>query len=62
MTSTTKTLIFIASLFVISFSTTFFIIISNDHKECGTLVKNEWNKNGNKDTKQEHVCKEKYSF
>ncbi|TDE52976.1 hypothetical protein [Flavobacterium sp. GT3P67] len=59
---TKRTLIFIALLFVISFSTTFFIIRSNDHKECDTLVKKELDKNGNKITIKEHVCKEKYSF
>ena len=44
---TKKILIFIALLFVISFSITFFIIRSNDHKECGTLVKKELDKKGN---------------
>ena len=55
-------LIFIALIFVISFSATFFIIRSNDHKECGTVIKKELDKNGNKITIKEHVCKEKYSF
>jgi hypothetical protein len=59
---TKKTLIFIAVLFVISFSTTFFIIRSNDHKECGTLVKKAIDKDGNQIAKKEHVCNEKYSF
>ena len=59
---TNRILIFIALLFVISFSATFFIIRSNDHKECGTLIKNEIDKDGNQITKKEHVCKEKYSF
>ena len=59
---TKNTLIFIALLFVISFSATFFIIKSNDHKECGTLVKKEIDKDGNQIAKKEHVCKEKYSF
>lgn len=59
---TKRTLIFIALLFVISFSATFFIIRSNDHKECGTLVKKEIDKDGNQIAKKEHVCKEKYSF
>ena len=59
---TNRILIFIALLFVISFSATFFIIRSNDHKECGTLIKNGIDKDGNKITKKEHVCKEKYSF
>jgi hypothetical protein len=59
---TKKTLIFIAILFVISFSTTFFIIRSNDHKECDIVIKKELDKNGNQIAKKEHVCKEKYSF
>lgn len=59
---TKRTLIFIALLFVISFSATFFIIRSNNHKECEIVVKKELDKNGNKITKNEHVCKEKYSF
>ena len=59
---TKKTSIFIALLFVISFSTTFFIMRSNDHKECGVVIKKEMDKNGIEVTKEEHVCKEKYSF
>ena len=59
---TKDTLIFIALLFVVSFSTTFFIIRSNDHKECETLLKKELDRNGIEVTKKEHVCKEKYSF
>ena len=59
---TKNTLIFIAVLFVISFSATFFIIRSNDHKECGTLINRELDKNGIETAKEEHVCKEKYSF
>ncbi|TDE04018.1 hypothetical protein [Flavobacterium hiemivividum] len=59
---TKKALFFIALLFVISFSTSFFIIRSNDHIECETAVKKELDKNGNEVAKEEHVCKEKYSF
>jgi hypothetical protein len=59
---TTKILLFIALLFVISFSTIFFIKSSNDHIECDTILKRELDKNGNKVTVEEHVCKEKYSF
>ena len=59
---TKNTLIFIAVLFVISFSSTFFIIRNNDHKECGTLEKKETDKDGNQIAKEEHLCKEKYSF
>ena len=59
---TTKILLFIAVLFLISFSTIFFSIRSNDHKECDTFVKKEVGKNGNETRKEDHVCKEKYSF
>ena len=59
---TKRTLIFIALLFVVSFSTTLFILKSNDHKECDIVIKKELDKNGVKVTKEEHVCKEKYSF
>jgi hypothetical protein len=59
---TKRSLIFIAFAFVMSFSATFFIIKSNDHKECETVIKKELDKNGNKITKEVHVCKEKYSF
>ena len=59
---TTRTLLFIALIFVISFSTIFFIIRSNDHKECDIVIKKEVDKNGIEVTKEEHVCKEKYSF
>lgn len=59
---TKKTLIFIVILFVISFSTTFFIIRSNDHKECDIVIKKELDKNGIEVTNEEYVCKERYSF
>ena len=59
---TKRTLIFIALLFLISFSTIFFIKISNDHKECDIVIKKELDKNGIETRKEEHVCKEKYSF
>ncbi|MDI6031588.1 hypothetical protein QLS91_00735 [Flavobacterium sp. LB2P84] len=59
---TKRTLIFIALLFVISFLATFFMIRSNDHKECEIVIKKELDKNGIEVTKEEHVCKEKYSF
>lgn len=49
---TKNTLIFIALLFVVSFSSTFFIIRSNDHKECETLLKKELDKNGIEVTKK----------
>ena len=59
---TTRTLLFIALIFVISFLTIFFIIRSNDHKECDIIIKKDLDKNGIEVTKEEHVCKEKYSF
>jgi hypothetical protein len=59
---TKRILIFIVLLFVISFSTTFFIIRSNDHKECDIVIKKELDKDGIEVIKEEHVCKEKYSF
>jgi hypothetical protein len=59
---TKRTLIFIALAFVISFSATFFVIKSNDHKECKIFIKKELDKKGNTITKKEHICKEKYSF
>ena len=59
---TKKTLIISALLFVISFSTTFFIIRRNDHKECDIVIKKELDKNGIEVTREEHVCREKYSF
>ena len=59
---TKRTLIFIALLFVISFSTTFLIIRSTDHKVCEIVIKKELDKNGIQVTKEGHVCKEKYSF
>ena len=43
---TKNTMIFIAILFVISFSATFFIISSNDHKEGDKVVIKELDKNG----------------
>jgi hypothetical protein len=38
------------------------MIRSNDHKECEIVIKKELDKNGIEVTKEEHVCKEKYSF
>jgi hypothetical protein len=55
-------LIYIILTFSIAFSTTFFIIKSNDHKECGTVIKKVIDKNGQEVATTEHVCQEKYSF
>jgi IS605 OrfB family transposase len=54
-----RTLIFIALLFVIvfSFSAAMFINLSNDHKECSTLVTKEWDEKGNKITKEDYLLK-----
>jgi hypothetical protein len=57
-----KTLLIILIAFVLSFSATFFIIRSNDHKECESVMKEVTDKNGNKKVVKEHVCKEKYAF
>lgn len=58
----TKSLIYFILIFVFAFSTTFFIIKSNDHKECLIIKKSELDKNGNKVEVEEHICKEKYAF
>jgi hypothetical protein len=55
-------LIYIVLTFSIAFSATFFIIKSNDHKECETVMKKSLDKNGQEVRTTEHVCKEKYSF
>ncbi len=57
-----KTLLTLLIAFVFSFSATFFIIKSNDHKECERVMKRVTDKNGNKVVLKEHVCKEKYAF
>lgn len=57
-----KTLVLIILAFALGFGGTFFIIRSNDHKECGMQTKKKKDKNGNWVTKEEHICKEKYAF
>ena len=57
-----KTLLLLLVAFVLSFSATFFIIRSNDHKECESVMKEVTDKNGNKVVLKDHVCKEKYAF
>ena len=57
-----KTLLTLLISLVFSFSATFFIIRSTDHKECDSLTKEVKDKNGNKKIVKEHVCKEKYAF
>jgi uncharacterized membrane protein len=58
----TKTIVLVIIVFIFSFSATFFIIKSNDHKECETLLINTKDKKGNLVETQKHICKEKYSF
>jgi uncharacterized membrane protein len=58
----TKTIILVLIVFIFSFSTTFFIIKSNDHKECIIVQKKSKDANGNLIESQKHICKEKYSF
>jgi hypothetical protein len=57
-----KTIILIILAFALGFGGTFFIIRSNDHKECGIVSKKLKDKNGNSVTTEEHSCKEKYAF
>jgi hypothetical protein len=57
-----KTVVIIILAFALGFGGTFFIIRSNDHKECGIVTKKVKDKNGNLVTTEEHICKEKYSF
>ena len=55
-------LIYIILTFSIAFAGTFFIIKSNNHKECETMIKKVIDKNGHEVATTEHVCLEKYSF
>ena len=52
-------LLFLGILFC---STYYFIIISNDHIECETIVSTKIDNAGNKIVETKHVCKEKFSF
>ncbi len=58
----TKTILIVVVIFIFSFSATFFIIKSNDHKECNTLQIKTKDTNGILVESQKHICKEKYSF
>jgi uncharacterized membrane protein len=58
----TKNIVLVIIVFIFSFSATFFIIRSNDHKECETLQIKTKDTNGNLVISQKHICKEKYSF
>ena len=57
-----KTLVLIVLAFALGFGGTFFIIKSNDHKECEIVTKKVKDKTGNWETTEEHTCKEKYAF
>lgn len=57
-----KTILIVVIVFIASFSATFFIIKSNDHKECATEQIKTKDANGNLVLSQKHICKEKYSF
>lgn len=43
-------------------SATFFIIKSNDHKECSEHTYQTVGEDGSVSIHKEHVCKEKFSF
>jgi uncharacterized membrane protein len=58
----TKTIILVIIVFIFSFSATFFIIKSNDHKECEILKIMTKDNKGNLVETEKHICKEKYSF
>jgi hypothetical protein len=55
-------ILILGSILILTLSVLTFIHFSNDHIECITIVKKEMDKNGNKITKEEHICKEKYNF
>lgn len=57
-----KIILIVGSIFTLAFSALFFIHLSNDHKECGTIVKNHVDASGNKVEIVEHICEENYSF
>ncbi|HAT76417.1 MAG TPA: hypothetical protein DCS19_06135 [Flavobacterium sp.] len=57
-----RSILILVSILILTLSVLTFIRFSNDHIECGTIVKKEVDKNGNKINKEEHICKEKYNF
>jgi hypothetical protein len=57
-----KVLIALIFVFSIGFVGTIFIIKSNDHNECDTVIEKYKNKKGDIVIRKKHVCKEKYSF
>lgn len=55
--------IFLAIItFFIAFGTTFFIIKSNDHKECNVVTKKYQLSKGKDSIVIKHDCKEKFNF
>lgn len=57
-----KKLIIPIAVVVAGASATFFIIKSNDHKECSQRSYQTVNEDGSVTTHTEHICKEKFSF
>ena len=55
-------IVLIILAFALGFGGTFFIIKSNDHKECEIVTKKVKDKTGNWVTTEKHTCKEKYAF
>lgn len=52
----------LGSIFTLTVSVLFFIHLSNDHKECGVIVKNHLDASGNTVRIVDHACKENYSI
>ena len=57
-----KQLIAIVLTIGLVFSILIFINKSNDHVECGSVIKKTIDKKGQEVVQKEHICKEKYSF
>jgi hypothetical protein len=57
-----KTIILTIVAFALGFGGTFFLIKSNDHKECRIVSKKAKDSNGNWGTTEVHICKENYAF
>lgn len=59
---TKKQRIGILSTIGLAFLILIFINKSNDHVECGSVIKKTIDKKGQEVVEKEHICKEKYSF
>jgi hypothetical protein len=57
-----RSVLILGSILVLTLSVLTFIDFSNDYIECVTIVKKEMDKNGKKNNKEEHICKERYNF